>query len=64
MKLLESAGDVAGAVGADQKVLDNAKGLGSAVEWVGTVARTVAADGSRDCQASLGSSWADCVGTV
>ena len=52
------------AAGSGQNVLDSAGGLGSVAEWAGTVAHcsyagTVAPDGSRCCQTSLGSPRAD-----
>ena len=55
-KLLENAGVLAGAAGADQKLLECAGELGSAAWLIGTVAGTVAADVSRGYQTSLGRS--------
>ena len=59
-KLLENAGTKAGAAGADQKLLECARELGSAAWLVGTVAGTVAANVFRGYQTSLGKSWAVC----
>ena len=56
-KLLENAGTWAGAVGANQKLLEYAGELGSATWLAGTVAGTVAAYVSRGYQINLGKSW-------
>ena len=55
-KLLENAGTWASAAGADQKLLECARELGSAAWLAGTVAGTVAANVSRGYQTSLGKS--------
>ena len=59
-ELLENAGTWAGAVGADQKLLECARELGSAAWLASTVAGTIAVDVSRGYQTSLGKSWAVC----
>ena len=59
-KLLENVGTWAGAAGADQKLLECARELGSAAWLAGIVAGTVAADVFRGYQTSLGKSWAVC----
>ena len=59
-KLLENARTWAGAAGADQKLLECAREMGSAAGLVGTVAGTVVADVSRGYQTNLGKSWAIC----